>query len=221
MTVPNEHSENTGTRKRRHPEEAFALDPLENTIKRLLFSQRCSARAANGVRRQYHLKRRGRPPKNGGALIQRRPGWVRSSAWIWLGSRISDQVLIVTLRSSLRIPRSEPICMTRLVADAASNSHPVAALSCQLRLRRARAQESGTILFFGFWSQAKSRSARLDPPELIGLRNIGGAGPQAASISAPSGTIPAVTYFQKAISSFRAKATTSTFRIRPPLNWTL
>ena len=41
-------------------------------------------------------------------------------------------------------------------------------------MRRARAQESGTILFFGFWSQAKSRSARLDPPELIGLRKIGG-----------------------------------------------
>jgi hypothetical protein len=68
--------------------------------------------------------------------------------------------------------------MTRLVADAASNSHPVAALSCRppiSRLRRARAQESGTILFFGFWSQAKSRSALLDPPELIGLRKIGGA----------------------------------------------
>jgi hypothetical protein len=28
--VPNEHVENTGTRKRRHPEEAPALDPLEN-----------------------------------------------------------------------------------------------------------------------------------------------------------------------------------------------
>src|SRR5271167_1122194 len=31
--VPNEHAENTGTRKRRHPEEAPTLDPLENTIR--------------------------------------------------------------------------------------------------------------------------------------------------------------------------------------------
>src|ERR1700687_5018340 len=30
--VPNEHAENAGTRKRRHPEEAPALDPLENEI---------------------------------------------------------------------------------------------------------------------------------------------------------------------------------------------
>lgn len=50
-------------------------------------------------------------------------------------------------------PRSEPVCMTRPVSDAASNSHPVAALSSAApisRLRRARAQEGGTILFFGF-----------------------------------------------------------------------
>jgi transposase len=40
------------------------------------------------------------------------------------------------------------------------------------RLRRARAQEGGTILFFGFLSQAKSRSAHLDPPGLIRLRKI-------------------------------------------------
>src|SRR6202035_2249493 len=45
------------------------------------------------------------------------------------------------------------------------------------RLRRARAQEGGTILFFGFLSQAKLsqakfRSAHLDPPELIRPRKI-------------------------------------------------
>jgi|SRR5271157_1620369 len=39
--VPNEHAENTGTRKRRHPEEPPALDPLENTIRRL---RSCAAR---------------------------------------------------------------------------------------------------------------------------------------------------------------------------------
>src|SRR5208282_6622915 len=31
--VPNEHAENAGTRKRRHPEEGPALDPLENAIR--------------------------------------------------------------------------------------------------------------------------------------------------------------------------------------------
>jgi hypothetical protein len=40
------------------------------------------------------------------------------------------------------------------------------------RLRRARAQEGGTILFFGFLSQAKFRSAHLDPPEPIRPRKI-------------------------------------------------
>ena len=33
--APNERAENAGTRKRRHPEESSALDPLENTIRRL------------------------------------------------------------------------------------------------------------------------------------------------------------------------------------------
>jgi hypothetical protein len=32
--VPNEHAENTGTRKRRNPKEAPALDSLENEIRR-------------------------------------------------------------------------------------------------------------------------------------------------------------------------------------------
>src|SRR5271168_2172062 len=40
------------------------------------------------------------------------------------------------------------------------------------RLRRARAQEGGTILFFGFLSQAKFRSAHLDPPEPIRPQKI-------------------------------------------------
>src|ERR1700724_2793366 len=40
------------------------------------------------------------------------------------------------------------------------------------RLRRARVQRGGTILFFGFLSQAKFRSAHLDPPELIRPRKI-------------------------------------------------
>src|ERR1700688_4567559 len=72
-------------------------------------------------------------------------------------------------------PGFEPVCMIRPVSDAASNSHPVAALLSAApisRLRRARAQEGGTILFFGFLSQAKSRSAHLDPPELMRLWEI-------------------------------------------------
>ena len=90
------------------------------------------------------------------------------------------------------------------------------------RLRRARAQEGGTILFFGFLSQAEFRSAHLDPPELIRPQKIERENFcfQVAVISAPSKTTPVVTYFQKAISSFRAKATISTFRTRPPLSRT-
>src|SRR3974390_1858522 len=83
------------------------------------------------------------------------------------------------------------------------------------RLRRARAQEGGTILFFGFLSQAKFRSAHLDPPEPIRPQKIEKGKSfcfQAAAVSAPSRTTPAVTYFQKATSSFRAKATISIFR---------
>ena len=64
--------------------------------------------------------------------------------------------------------------MTRPVSDAASNSHPVAVFigRTNIRLRSARAEEGGTILFFGFLSQAEFRSAHLDPPELIRPRKI-------------------------------------------------
>lgn len=57
--------------------------------------------------------------------------------------------------------------MTRPVSDAASNSHPVAALTAApiSRLRRARAQEGGTILFFGFFK-----------PSQISVRSPGSAG---------------------------------------------
>ena len=49
--------------------------------------------------------------------------------------------------------------MIRPVSDAASNSHPVAALVRCTNIpvfASARAPEGGTILFFGFLSQAKS-----------------------------------------------------------------
>jgi hypothetical protein len=44
------------------------------------------------------------------------------------GSRCSDQIFIVKFPSLFPYPRSEPVCMTGPVSDAASNSHPVAAL---------------------------------------------------------------------------------------------
>ena len=115
--------------------------------------------------------------------------------------------------------------MTRHVSDAASNSHPVAAFISAApisRLRRARLRRAGPFFSSAFFGQARSRSAHLDRPELIRPRKIerGGAGLQAAVVSAPSSTTPAVTYFQNAISSFRARATIRTFRTRPPLNWT-
>jgi hypothetical protein len=40
------------------------------------------------------------------------------------GSRCSDQIFIVKFLSLFPFPRSEPVCMTRPVSDAASNSHP-------------------------------------------------------------------------------------------------
>ena len=57
--------------------------------------------------------------------------------------------------------------MTRSVSDAASNSHPVAALigRTNIRLRRARAQEGGTILLL-----------RLFKPGQISVRSPGSAG---------------------------------------------
>ena len=99
--------------------------------------------------------------------------------------------------------------MTRPVSDAASNSHPSPLLTAApiSRLRRARAQEGGTILFFGFLSQAKFRSAHLDPPEPIRPRKIEGKALFSGGRCLGSFGHAGVTYFQKAISSFRAKAT--------------
>ncbi len=79
------------------------------------------------------------------------------------------------------------------------------------RSRRARAQEGGSIIFFAALKpgqiavrirQSQSNSGRLE--------RIGSAGSHTTVIWASSSTTPAVTYFQKAISSFRANATIST-----------
>ena len=119
-------------------------------------------------------------------------------------------------------PRSEPVCMTRPVCRGRfkltsgrryCRLHQYPACVGQ-GLRRA-----GPFFSSAFLSQARSRSAHLDPPGVIRRFKGARAGSQAAVVSAPSGTIPAVTYFQKAISSFLARATISTLRIRPPLSW--
>jgi len=53
-------------------------------------------------------------------------------------------------------------CRFKLTSGRRFSAAPIS------RLRRARAQEGGTILFFGFLNQAKFRSAHLDPRELSG-----------------------------------------------------
>src|SRR6185437_10811898 len=42
-----------------------------------------------------------------------------------------------------RYPRSEPVCMTRPVSDAASNSHPVAAFNGRTNIPLASGEGSG------------------------------------------------------------------------------
>ena len=90
-------------------------------------------------------------------------------------------------------------------------------------LAAGRAQEDETILENGFSGHAKVRFVHLDPPGLIRSWKITDSVSvyrQAAFITAPSMTTPAVTYFQSATSSFRASATIVVFRRRPPLRLT-
>ena len=148
----------------------------------------------------------------GTSLLHRQPRRVRSRPGTRshgiCGSSCSDR----TTRqhhSVHRYPRSEPVCMTRPVSDAAGTHIRLTLLTAApiSRLRPARAQEGGTILFFGFLSQAKFRSAHLDPPEPIRPQKIE---KEKLLFSdgrclAPSRTTPAVTSFQKAISSFRPR----------------
>src|SRR5204863_5876616 len=75
------------------------------------------------------------------------PGWVRSSAWIWLTWGFVGQDVQIGLHRKFpfvdRYPRSEPVCMTRPVSDAASNSHPVAALNGHTNIPLASGEGSG------------------------------------------------------------------------------
>ena len=115
--------------------------------------------------------------------------------------------------------------MTRLVFRARSNSYPVAVRDgcTNIPLAAGRAQEDETILESGI--QAKRRSVR--PPGsartdrvLEDCRIRFDGYDQAAFITAPSMTTPAVTYFQSATSSLRASATIVVFLRRPPLRLT-
>ena len=64
-------------------------------------------------------------------------------------------------------PRSEPVCMTRPVSDAASNSHPVAALIGRTNVPLASGEGSG----------GRDHSLlRLFKPSQISVRSSGSAG---------------------------------------------
>ena len=109
---------------------------------------------------------------------------------------------------------------------AGSTSHTVAVETAAptSRLRAARAQEDETILELGISSHSRSSvrppgSARTDQV-LEDLRILLSVCRQAAFITAPSMTTPAVTYFHSATSSLRARATMVVFFMRPPLRLT-
>ena len=119
----------------------------------------------------------------------------------------------------------EPDCMTRLVSehDQPHIRSPFATAAPTSRLRRARLRKTRTILENGVFSHGLLRFVDLDPSGLLlswGLRDWLGAYRQAVFITAPSMTMPAVTYFQRATSSFRATATIVVLRRRPPLRFT-
>ena len=121
-------------------------------------------------------------------------------------------------------PRSEPSCAIWL------SSHQINLTFGRRTERRANiphaadgAQENGTILRLGLLGHGFVRSVRLDPPELRKFWKIGENGwrpPQAVFITAPSMTMPAVTYFHSATRSLRASATMVAFLRRPPLRLT-
>src|SRR5262249_30407172 len=96
------------------------------------------------------------------------PGWVRSSAWIWLTWGFVGQDVQIGLHRKFpfvdRYPSSEPVCMTRPVSDAASNSHPVAALNGRTNIPLASGEGSGGrdhSLLYGSWCVFRLWLARI------------------------------------------------------------
>ena len=123
------------------------------------------------------------------------------------------------------IQGSEPDCMMRLVPehDQPHIRSPLVTAAPTSRLRRAGLRKTRTILENGVSGHGLLRFVDLDPSGLIlswGLRDWLGAYRHAVFIAAPSMTTPAVTYFQRATSSFRASATIVVLRRRPPLRFT-
>ena len=109
---------------------------------------------------------------------------------------------------------------------ARSTSHPVAARDgcTNIPLAAGRAQANETILPGGISVHGLPRFVHPDPPELIRSWEICelflSACRQTGFITAPSMTMPAVTYFHSATSSLRASATMVVFFMRPPLRLT-
>ena len=143
-------------------------------------------------------------------------------SWESRGSFQSEQISSICLSG---IRGSEPDCMTRLVSehDQPHIRSPFATAAPTSRLRRAGLRKTRTILENGVSGHGLLRFVDLDPSGLIrswGLRNWLRAYRQAAFITMPSMTTPAVTYFQSATRSFRASATIVVLRRRPPLRFT-
>src|SRR5215469_10286139 len=119
-------------------------------------------------------------------------------------------------------PKSEPVSIDLMACCTRSSSHTVATCcGCTNIPRTARgAQEAGTILSVGCGGQRPFRFGHLDPAGLISLCGWGQIVADAAFITAPSMTTPAVVYRHRAIRSLRARATMIVLRIRPPRRWT-
>ena len=108
----------------------------------------------------------------GAARLHRQPGLgavecldLAHMGICWVKMFRSDY--IVNFLSLLRYPRSEPVCMTRPVSDAASNSHPVAALNGRTNIPLASGEGSG----------GRDHSLlRLFKPGQISVRSPGSAG---------------------------------------------
>jgi|SRR5277367_35917 len=137
----------------------------------------------------------------------------------------SYQCGIVTLQFLLRYPRSEPNQKDSARFRARSNSHSVAVRDgcTNIPLAAGKAQKDETLLQIGCSSHTGFRFVHLDPPRLLRSWKIAEFGSpycQAFLITAPSMTMPVVTYFQSATSSFRASATIVVLRRRPPLRLT-
>jgi len=140
--------------------------------------------------------------------------------------QVEIQRRILKLQWLYRYPRSEPY-FHDLIDFTPDQTHirlPREATAPISRLRRVGLRRTRPFFCSAFLSHARTAvrppgSVRTD--QVLGITGLRqGLRPQVAFITAPSMTTPAVTYFQKATSSFRASATIVVLRIRPPLRLT-